>query len=911
MNGSGNILRGPGREWLWWLVSLLAAVAAMAVTAAALYMPLGKGTAVLGVGVVVYVVVLLRDPKYWRRRMAGGLLGMLAATLAIPNLTVFGQLQPGTLGGFLLEGPSSAVSISLSLAIVAIVVVDAWVEVTGARIARGGGAKQGSVTREPKLDQSTHVTVTNPVNSPTTADSHDVGRDSIGRDRVEGGVVGRDHLEGGIHNTYIIEQAVFPNQGPGLPGQPEPVGLRFEVPAPTEDFTGRQEQVEEILDYIRTHEGGAAISCVHGAGGVGKTAVALVVADRLRRECPDGQLFLNLHGLQDQADREPLSPPIAMLEILRKLDPQYPTVEDPDRLAADYRAKLTGQRLLLLLDNALDDKQVAPLKAPPPCLTLVTSRRKFSVSGLLSINLNVLEPDRARELLLRIEPRIAEHADRIAGLCGRMPLALCAAAHLLHATQDLTPEEYVKQLADERHRLDAIGAEGVERGVEASLMLSYRRLPPDTASVFRQLAVFAPGASFLAAAVEAVCEDPEHRHLSELVRYSLVEYDAKTARYRLHDLVRLFATRRLDDPAHAPERLPTEQRHAEHFCDVLSTAGGLFLEGGEKCVQGLAVFDRERANIIAGQSWAARNAEGHPPATHLTARYPDVGAYVLDLRLHAKERITWLQAAVAAARVVEDRHGEGIALGNLGNAYAGLGDVRRAIEYYEQRLVIAREIGDRRGEGNALGNLGVAYANLGDVRRAIEHYEQALAISREIGDRRGEGADLGNLGNAYAVLDDVRRAIGYYEQALVIDREIGNRHGEGADLGNLGLTYAALGDVGRAIEYYEQQLVIARELGDRRGEGADLGNLGLAYADLGDVRRAIEYYEQALVIYREIGDRRGEGNALFNRAVALDALGRRGEAVEGAEAAVAIFEQIEDPYAEEVRRQLAEWKGSG
>ena len=97
-------------------------------------------------------------------------------------------------------------------------------------------------------------------------------------------------------------------------------------------------------------------------------------------------------------------------------------------------------------------------------------------------------------------------------------------------------------------------------------------------------------------------------------------------------------------------------------------------------------------------------------------------------------------------REIGDRRGEGTALGNLGAAYADLGETRRAIELYEQQLVIVREIGDRRGEGTALGNLGTAYADLGETRRAIELYEQRLVIAREIGDRRGEGTALGNLG---------------------------------------------------------------------------------------------------------------------------------------------------------------------
>ena len=102
-----------------------------------------------------------------------------------------------------------------------------------------------------------------------------------------------------------------------------------------------------------------------------------------------------------------------------------------------------------------------------------------------------------------------------------------------------------------------------------------------------------------------------------------------------------------------------------------------------------------------------------------------------------------------------------------------------------------REIGDRRGEGTALGNLGIAYADLGQVERAIGFYEQDLAIAREIGDRRGEGNALGSLGLAYADLGQVERAIGFYEQALTIARAIGDRHGEGIVLGNLGIAYAA------------------------------------------------------------------------------------------------------------------------
>ena len=260
-----------------------------------------------------------------------------------------------------------------------------------------------------------------------------------------------------------------------------------------------------------------------------------------------------------------------------------------------------------------------------------------------------------------------------------------------------------------------------------------------------------------------------------------------------------------------------------------------------------------------------------------------------------EKAIEYYEKALVIAREIGDRRGEGNTLGNLGNAYRNLGEVEKAIEYYEKALVIAQEIADRRGEGNALGNLGNAYRNLGKVEKAIEYYEKTLVIAREIGDGRGEGAVLGNLGNAYSVLEQVEKAIEYYEKALVIALEIVDRRNEGIWLGNLGSAYYYLGQVEKAIEYNEKALVISREIGDRRGEGTRLGSLGSAYIHLGQVGKAIEYHEKALVIAREIGDRRGEGGDLGNLGLAYSHLGQVEKAIEYYEKALVVGKEIKDP----------------
>jgi tetratricopeptide (TPR) repeat protein len=664
---------------------------------------------------------------------------------------------------------------------------------------------------------------------------------------IEGDKVEGDKVEGDkVVNVY---------NAPAVP-----VLTLHQLRAPVGDFVGREKEIDELLATLR---GGAsaAISGISGMGGIGKTELAFYVAERLRDTYPDAQLVVDMRGT-DATPRDPSDALASCIRAFLGLEQQLP--DDVQELTRIYRSVLEGKRALILLDNAFDGAQARPLMPPAGSALLVTSRNVVTLPRMTRVTLEQLSPAEARALLRGIASRVPEDvADRICFLCGYLPLAIRAAGSLLDVTADLAPAAYAEQLQDERRRLELIGAEGVDLGVEASFGLSYARLTPDAARVFRRLAVFP--ATLDARAEEDVCEDPGHKHLSELLRRNLVIYDDETRRYRLHDLARLFADSRMsDDEGHA-----TRMRYAAHYLTVLGECNEFYLEGGDAIKDGLALFDVERRNIEAGQEWARQHSGGNEAAAWLCNEYPNTGAYVLNLRQHPREFIPWLEAALTAARQLKDSASEEMHSGNLGNAYRDLGETQRAVELYEQALVIAREIGDRHGEGNALDSLGTAYKNLGETRRAIEFHEQALVVSREIGDRRGEGATLGNLGAAYTLLGETRRA----------------------------------------VEFLEQRLAIAREIGDRRGEGNALGNLGIAYKHLGETQRAVEFYQQQLTIVIEIGDRQGEGNALGNTGIAFYELGDRAKAIAHVEAALEIFEQIESPYAESARAKLTQWRG--
>lgn len=623
-----------------------------------------------------------------------------------------------------------------------------------------------------------------------------------------------------------------------------------QLPPPPRDFTGRAGELAELMAAIEN--GGATISGLRGMGGIGKTALALKLAEQLSPRLPDAQFYLDLKG----ASSHPLSSADAMAHVIRAYRPTEKLPEGEAELSALYRSALHGQHALLLMDNAASREQVEPLIPPASCVLLVTSRYHFTLPGVFAKDLDTLPLEDARALLLTIAPRIGDHADELAKLCGYLPLALRLAGSVLAEHIDLSPTDYSLRLTNARQRLELI---------DASLSLGYDLLKADAQKLWRVLAVFPD--TFDVAAAAAIWEmelDAAKDAISKLVTYSMVEWLAVAAQYRLHDLTRLFADARMTEA----ERTDAKRYHAAHYETVLRTANGLYSQGGQAIKRGLSMFDLEASNIQAGQAWAEAHSDNDEDAAMLCNIYPSAGTELFKIRLHPRERIHWCEAALAVARRLKKRHREAVPLGLLGLAYADLGDARRAIEFFEQWLSISREIGDRLNEGKALNNLGLEYADLGETGRAIEFYEQWLAIARESGNRAGEGTALNNLGLAYARLGETRRAIESYEQALVITREIGNRY----------------------------------------VEGKTLGNMGNAYADLEEIPGAIEFYEQRLIIARELGDQRGEGNALWNTSLALDKLGDRAKAIKDAEAALKIYEDIESPIAARVREQLARWR---
>ena len=566
-----------------------------------------------------------------------------------------------------------------------------------------------------------------------------------------------------------------------------------QLPSPPRDFTGREEELRVLREKVK--KCGIAISGLHGQGGVGKTVLALTLAEELTPRYPDAQIYLDLKGVSQQ----PVTPAEAMARVIRAFDVTASLPENEDQLSALYRSVLHGKRVLLLYDNAADAEQVLPLLPPEGCLALVTSRQHFDLPGCYTRNLDVMSKKDARELVLSIAPRIGDRADDLAKLCGYLPFALRNVASALNTRVDLTVASYMERLSDAKKRADL---------VEASLSLSYDLLAEKQQQQWRMLGVF-PG-SFDAAAAASVWEVEQNEaedDLGELLLRSMVKSQTE-GRYRLHDLSRAYA----DSKVSKIERATALRRHAEHYVNVARATQTLYDAGGESVLAGLGLFDLERGNIEAGHRWASKHGQHRDEAARSSLAYALGCAHVLALRLQPEEQVQWLNSALQAARRLRDRMCEAAALGNLGVFYRLLGEYRRAIEFHEQSFAISREIGDREGEASSLCMIGVAYEELGEHRRAIQFYEHSLAIAREICNRRGEALTLGNIGSAYHSLGEYRRAIKFCTESLAIAHEMGDRLVEANALWNVSLALNKLGEHAQAIPNAQAALAIYEQM---------------------------------------------------------------------------------------------------
>jgi DNA-binding SARP family transcriptional activator len=688
----------------------------------------------------------------------------------------------------------------------------------------------------------------------------------------------------------VPADAVPPDRGPAARGEGAASRLdlrpRSQVPAPAQlpadigDFTGRDEQVKRLCDLLagtggNSFPGAVRIAVVAGAGGLGKTSLAVHAAHRVRRKFPDGQLYVDLLG----ATANPLPAGDVLARFLRDLGVDGRDIPvDEDERAARYRTTLASRRMLVVLDNVRDAAQVRPLlPGSASSAVLVTTRSRMpDLASTRLVDLNVLDDDEALALFSKVvgDERAAAEPEATAELllaCAGLPLAIRICAARLTTRSGWTIAAMANRLRDEHHRLDELRAGDL--AVRASFQVSFASLPasarPDgiaPADAFRLLGLW-QGPSISPAAAAALFGKPEH--LTEDVLETLVDAylleSTVPGRYKFHDLLRVYASERaeadlspLDREAATSRILGWYMRTADAAAQVVSPFRynvPLDEAGEEPPAAGfshlddaLGWYDSERVNVVTATRQASASG-----LHEIAWRLPAPLFSMFNRRGNWADCIATHRIALESARKVGNRQGEAWVLNNLGQAL-GFTQMSEGIEHLKQALAIRREIGDRIGEAQAANNLADAYVVLGRGDEALDMLHRALALDREVGYRYGEGVALNNLSEAFLNLDRPLEAIDCLQQARRIFADIEFQHGVGYALHNLGRAYLSLGSDTEALDCLQQALIIHQSTGDRHRQAFTLRFLGRAQEHQGLVARAQESWTRAAAIFDDLGD---------------------------------------------------------
>jgi non-specific serine/threonine protein kinase len=645
------------------------------------------------------------------------------------------------------------------------------------------------------------------------------------------------------------------------------------LPAPFASFIGREHQIEELGRLLEAHR----LVTLAGAPGVGKTRLAVQLANQFRTDYADGVWMVELADLDEptltasataralgvrEADRTPIE---ALLQDLR--DRELLLVLDNcehvlDACAALTEALLTGcpgVRVLATSRQALGLTgevawQVPALRVPEPLESpsgtprdarAPAGRRSAAdmLRALLASEAGRLFVERAQAARPSFVVTEAD-AGAMEEICRRVdgiPLAIeLAAARITH----LAPRQIADRL-DDRFRL-------LTRGRSSSLPRhdtlrslvdwSHDLLSDTERIVFRRVSVFAGGWTLEAA--EAICGESALDLLGQLVDKSLILVDEQPAalRYRVHETIRHYALEQLDQSGEAPE---LRRLHAEYYLALAEDIQPRLF--GTELQPLLDVLDREHENLRLALRWSSDTGESDigPRLAGALWRFWQVRGYLREGR-------DWLERLLSTARPAEPTSGRARALNAIGFLAFLQGDYDTAQPLLAESVEIRRALDDRAGLVESLSNFGVLLRCVGNGVGARHVLEEALAVSRALGDRAWEGRALNKLARLTYYEGDLVAARTLHEEGIAAVRLAGNAWDVAIALGDMGDVSHALGDGVTAHRLYAESLGLWLELGDERGIAQGLEGFAILAIAASRPERAVRLLGTAYAIRERI-----------------------------------------------------------
>ncbi|NBH07454.1 NB-ARC domain-containing protein [Amycolatopsis sp. SID8362] len=658
-----------------------------------------------------------------------------------------------------------------------------------------------------------------------------------------------------------------------------------QLPAAVRDFAGRAGHLAALdalappdpdhhnLDEPETRS--VVITAVDGAGGIGKTTLALHWAHRNQHRFPDGTLHMNLRGY---GPGTPATPSEALSGFLRALGVAARAIPaETEEQSALLRSLLAGKRMLMVLDNARSPEQIRPLlPGAPGCMVLVTSRD--SLTGLVvtdaahRLTLDLLDIPEAHALVTGIlgAQRAAAEPDAVADLirlCARLPLALRiaatrAAAHPHHSVADV-----VTDLADDRTRLDILSDTADERAtIRAVFDWSYQQLPPEHARLFRRLGLHpGPDLTLPAAAALAQQSPADTRpQLTALAAAHLIEPTA-SGRYRFHDLLRAYAADQAthhdtaDDRHRAIESLLTWYTHTSCTADQLvhpwfgrmpaAVAEPDHQHPVPDIDQAWAWLTSERTNILAALQYAADHQLHHHtiPLAYACRFLRSAGSL--------QEELEACSLGVTAAQKAGNRAQEESLVALRGEIASSLGAWDQAREDIDRSAALAEHLDDGARRGWNLNDRGLMFLRRGEFEKSLRWLGKALPLSRGIDSGRMEAVVEGNLSAAHTGLGQYQLALEHGERGLLLRQQVGDHTGEAYALTQLARAWRGLQAPKQAIQLCRAAIDIGRSAPINRDKtiAEPLDVLASCLHDLGHTEKAIACWQEAATVYDDTG----------------------------------------------------------
>lgn len=619
------------------------------------------------------------------------------------------------------------------------------------------------------------------------------------------------------------------------------------LPIQLSSFVGRETEMAEAARLLRT----TRLLTLTGAGGAGKTRLALQTAAEQMDDYPGGVFLVELAPLAE--------PPLLVHAVAQVLGVR----ETPGRPLTDALIKhLHSLTLLLILDNC--EHLVGPcahltdtlLRACPDLRVLATSRERLQIGGecawtvpLLSIpdaravpTVETLAPCASVALFVEraqaVLPSFAlspDNADAVAQICRRLdgiPLLLELAAARVNV---LAPAQVAQRLGDVFRLLTKGSRTGLthHQTVRAMLDWSYDLLDAPERLLLQRLSVFVGGWTLDAAEAVGAGDGIEMEDvldvldvLDSLTKKSLVQTEEADGqyRYRLLETLRQYGEEKLRETDTGDQ---TRTRHRNYFMHLAELAESQM--AGPEQAKWFRRLEVEHDNLRAALKWSV---EGEPRLRLASALY-----FFWYAHGHLSEGQGWLEGALTLARTAPEPM-RAKAINRAGILAWAQGDYPTAKNFWEQSLALHRNLGDKQGSAHALNNL----AMLADVQRlwpeAAQRYEEALDAFRQAGDQANIAAVLGNLGKNATAQGRYDIAERLCKESLTIRRQLGDSMAVAAVLHSLAEIAYRQGDFAAARFQWEETLRLRQNLGDAAGIASSLSGLAFVAGATGDFVRA-------------------------------------------------------------------------